>query len=192
MRPIHPQLTHFGQYQLYARFQSESEFAWLSPSVESEELCMVTKPSRRAAEAPESTNLAALTKLASASYEILERELRATIAALESQALRFETAIDNVSQGICFFGVDERLILCNRRYAEIYRIAPDELQPGLTLGEIVERRVAAGTSAMPTDAYLTMARSVNSSNASRIWSAKLADGRTIQICHQPMPDGSWV
>ncbi|MFK0691007.1 PAS-domain containing protein, partial [Mesorhizobium sp. IMUNJ 23033] len=160
MRPIHPQLTHFGQYQLYARFQSESEFAWLSPSVESEELCMVTKPSRRAAESPESTNLAALTRLASASYEILERELRATIAALEGQALRFETAIDNVSQGICFFGVDERLILCNRRYAEIYRIAPDELQPGLTLGEIVERRVAAGTSAMPADAYLTMARSV--------------------------------
>ncbi|WP_192177389.1 diguanylate cyclase domain-containing protein, partial [Mesorhizobium amorphae] len=153
---------------------------------------MVTKPSRRAAEAPESTNLAALTKLASASYEMLERELRATIATLESQALRFETAIDNVSQGICFFGADERLILCNRRYAEIYRIAPDELQPGLTLGEIVERRVAAGTSAMPADAYLTMARSVNSSNASRIWSAKLADGRTIQICHQPMPDGSWV
>ncbi|RWF85581.1 MAG: EAL domain-containing protein [Mesorhizobium sp.] len=156
---------------------------------------MATKSSRQAAEAPEapeSANLAALTKLTTASYENLERELRATIATLEGQALRFETAIDNISQGICFFDADERLILCNRRYAEIYRIAPEQLQPGVTLGEIVERRVAAGTSAMATDAYLAMARAVNSGTASRNWAAELADGRTIQIRHQPMPDGGWV
>ncbi|RWB33201.1 EAL domain-containing protein [Mesorhizobium sp.] len=156
---------------------------------------MATKSSRQAAEAPEapeSANLAALAKLTTASYENLERELRATIATLEGQALRFETAIDNISQGICFFDADERLILCNRRYAEIYRIAPEQLQPGVTLGEIVERRVAAGTSAMATDAYLAMARAVNSGTASRNWAAELADGRTIQIRHQPMPDGGWV
>ncbi|TIO08266.1 EAL domain-containing protein [Mesorhizobium sp.] len=156
---------------------------------------MVTKSSRQAAEAreaPESANLAALAKLTTASYENLERELRATIATLERQALRFETAIENVSQGICFFDADERLILCNRRYAEIYRIAPEQLQPGVTLGEIVERRVAAGTSAMATDAYLAMARAVNAGTASGNWAAELADGRTIQIRHQPMPDGGWV
>ena len=153
---------------------------------------MVTKSSRQATEAPESTSLAVLANLATASYETLEHELRATIATLEAQALRFETVIDNISQGICFFGADERLILSNRRYAEIYRIAHGRLQSGLTLSEIVERRVAAGTSAMAADAYLALARSVNSGIASKIWTAQLADGRTIQICHQPMPDGSWV
>lgn len=164
----------------------------LAANAEPEEFCLVTKSSRQAAEAPESTNLAALAKLTAASYETLERELRATIATLERQALRFETAIDNVSQGICFFDADERLILCNRRYAEIYRIAPEHLQPGVTLGEIIERRVAAGTSAMAADAYLAMARAVNSGTASRDWAAELTDGRTIQIRHQPMPDGGWV
>lgn len=153
---------------------------------------MVTKSSRQATEAPESASLAVLANLATASYETLEHELRATIATLEAQALRFETVIDNISQGICFFGADERLILSNRRYAEIYRIAHGRLQSGLTLSEIVERRVAAGTSAMAADAYLALARSVNSGIASKIWTAQLADGRTIQICHQPMPDGSWV
>ncbi len=153
---------------------------------------MVTKSSRQADEAPESAGLAALTKLAAVSHEILERELQATIAALKGQALRFETLINNISQGICFFDVDERLILSNRRYAEIYRIAPEQMQPGLTLGEIVERRIAARTSAMAADAYLALARSVNSSTAARTWMANLADGRTIQICHQPMPDGGWV
>ncbi len=132
-----------------------------------EEFCLVTKSSRKAAEASEAANLTALAKLAIASYETLERDLRATIATLEAQALRFETAIDNISQGICFFDTDERLILCNRRYAEIYRIAPEQLLPGLTLSEIVERRVVAGTAALAADAYLALARSINASKASR-------------------------
>ncbi|MER8819493.1 diguanylate cyclase [Mesorhizobium sp. M0991] len=153
---------------------------------------MATKSSRQTAEAPESANLTTLAQLATASYEALERELRATIAALQDQALRFQTAIENISQGICFFDADERLILCNRRYAEIYRLAPEQLQPGLALREIVERRVAVGTSPMKADAYLPLARAVNSGTASRNWSAVLADGRTIQVCHQPMPDGGWV
>ncbi|TKB09864.1 MAG: PAS domain-containing protein, partial [Mesorhizobium sp.] len=90
---------------------------------------MATKSSRQTAEAPESANLTTLAQLATASYEALERELRATIAALKDQALRFQTAIENISQGICFFDADERLILCNRRYAEIYRLSPEQLQP---------------------------------------------------------------
>ena len=136
--------------------------------------------------------MAALAKLADVSYESLERDLRATITTLEAQALRFETVLENISQGICFFDRDERLILSNRRYAEIYRLAPEQLRPGLTLSEIVERRAAAGTAALATDAYLAMARSVNSGNAPRTWTAKLADGRAIQIYNQPMPDGGWV
>ncbi|WP_454576843.1 EAL domain-containing protein [Mesorhizobium sp. PL10] len=133
-----------------------------------------------------------MAKLAGVSYGSLEHELRATITALEGQALRFETVIENVSQGICFFDRDERLILSNRRYAEIYCLAPEQLRPGLTLSEIVERRSAAGTAALTTDAYLAMTRSVNSGKAPRTWTAKLADGRTIQIYNQPMSDGSWV
>jgi len=163
-----------------------------APSTKPEELCLVTKSSARAAEAPESASLAALAKLATASYQSLEHEFGAKIAELEGQALRLTTLIDSISQGICFFDADERLILSNRRYAEIYRIAPEQMGPGLTLGEIVERRVAAGTSAMSTDDYLALARTVNSGTASRTWTASLADGRTIQVCHQPMSDGGWV
>lgn len=143
-------------------------------------------------ETTQSVSLAALAKLADVSYGSLEHELRATITALEQQALRFETVIENVSQGICFFDRDERLILSNRRYAEIYRLAPEQLRPGLTLSKIVERRAAAGTAALATDAYLAMARSVNSGKAPRTWTAKLPDGRTIQIYNQSMPDGGWV
>ena len=81
-----------------------------------------------------------------------EQRWRRPIAALEGQALRFETAIDNIPQGVCFFDGDQKLIPCNRRYNGNLPDRAPLLHPGLTLGEIVELREVAGTSAMPGDA----------------------------------------
>jgi diguanylate cyclase (GGDEF)-like protein/PAS domain S-box-containing protein len=149
-------------------------------------------PVKRAAEVPEASGLAALAGLATASFEVVERELRARIAALETHVLRYQTAIDNISTGVCFFDGEERLILSNRRYAEMYHLAHEQIQPGATLREIVELRAAAGTGAMVADDYLSSYVPSNSGEEARIWTAELADGRTIQIRHQPMPGGGWV
>ena len=84
------------------------------------------------------------------------------------------------------------MILSNRRYAEIYRLAPEQIRPGMTLREIVELRVAAGTCATAAENYLSFYASRNSGKQARTWTVELRDGRTIQIRHQPMPDGGWV
>src|SRR5208282_5386159 len=90
-------------------------------------------------------------------------QLRSMERELSAQARRLETVIDNLSQGVCYFDSEERLILSNRRYAEIYRLAPEHVRPGATLTEIIERRAAVGTSSMATDACLALARSIQSS-----------------------------
>ena len=36
---------------------------------------------------------------------------------LQAQVLRYETAIDKIAQGVCFFDGARRLMLCNRHYA---------------------------------------------------------------------------
>lgn len=153
---------------------------------------MRANPIRETAEASGETGLAALTKLATASFKVVERDLQARITTLEALALRYETAIDSISQGVCFFDREERLILCNRRYAEIYRLASEQVRPGTTLREIVEHRAVAGTCSMAVGDYLTLVESINSSAVARTWVTELEDGRTIQICHQPMPDDGWV
>ena len=105
---------------------------------------------------------------------------------------RLETVIDNLSLGVCYFDSEERLILSNRRYAEIYRLAPEHVRPGATLKEIIERREAARTTSKAAEAYFALARSIHSSGVPRIWTAELKDGRTIHICYRPTPDGGWV
>ena len=92
------------------------------------------------AAAPEKNSLETLAKLHAASRDFLERDQRATIAALQAQALRYETAIDRISQGVCFFDGQQRLILCNRRYAEIYGLKLEDIPSGTSLREIAERR----------------------------------------------------
>ena len=81
------------------------------------------------------------------SQDIIVREQTAVIASLEAQSARYETAFENVRQGVSFFDAEGRLIRCNRRFAEIYGLAPHEVQPGVTLREIAERQFMAADSA---------------------------------------------
>ncbi|MGD0761890.1 MAG: EAL domain-containing protein [Roseiarcus sp.] len=153
---------------------------------------MRAKPIKRDERTLDESGIAALARAASESREVVERSLRAEIATLEAQSLRYQTAIDAIAQGLGFFDGEDRLILSNRRYAEIYRLAPEQVRPGMTLREIVELRVAAGTSPIAAEDYLAVAASVKSAVASRTWTAELEDGRSIQVRRVPMPEGGWV
>ncbi len=126
------------------------------------------------------------------SAEVLERGLRARIAKLERQALSYQTAFDAIAQGVSFFDREDRLILSNRRFAEIYRLEPEDIAPGATLREIVELRVAAGTCVTTADDYLSFCSSNNIREEVRTWTAEFEDGRTIQVRCQPTSDGGWV
>jgi diguanylate cyclase (GGDEF)-like protein/PAS domain S-box-containing protein len=163
---------------------------------DAEGLRLRTNPIDRADEARgtpgEEANLVALARAAVEAQEAVAFDRRAAMAEIRTQALRYKTAIDSVSQGVCFFDRDGRLILSNRRYAEIYRLAPEQIRQGSTLREITELRAAAGTCASDVDDYLAWCADLTSSSDPTDWSAVLKDGRSIRIHHQPMPDGGWI
>ncbi|MDP2778939.1 PAS-domain containing protein [Devosia sp.] len=143
----------------------------------------------RAAEVLAEVNWEALAKLATTSYEAVVQDLQTAITALEAQTAHYETAINHVSQGVCFFDSERRLVLCSRRYAELYRLTPEQVRPGASLGEIVELRIAAGTCPMGAGDYLQWCASVSTGIGPKVWSAELQDGRSIRVCHEPMPGG---
>ncbi len=110
----------------------------------------------------------------------------------ESRLRGLETVFNSITQGICFFSADERLIACNRRYAEIYRLNPSDIELGMPLRKIVELRAAAGTCVTTIDDYLDTCVRINSGSIPKTWTAHLPDGRLVQVNHQSMPDGGWV
>lgn len=137
-------------------------------------------------------DMAALTRLAEVTRGLFSQDQQTSIDALKAQVLRFETAMDKIAQGICFFDGQERLVMSNRRYAEIYHLQPGDVVAGTSLQSIAERRASVGTCPMAVDDYLVWCRKVNSATGSLTRELELRDGRTIHICHQPMPDGGWV
>jgi diguanylate cyclase (GGDEF)-like protein/PAS domain S-box-containing protein len=145
------------------------------------------------AKAPEAKALDALARLATESHEAILDDRDAALAELQTRAENFQIAFDAIDQGVCFFDADQRLILSNRRFAEIYRIAPEQIRPGATLREIVELRVAAGTCAAAiAEDYLTLCVTNKAATQFVVWTTELPDGRTIQIRSQPRPGGGWV
>ena len=50
------------------------------------------------------------------------RALDDTISELETQNMRLDLALANMSQGLCVFDKEQRLVVCNSRYANLYKL----------------------------------------------------------------------
>ncbi|MFY9957419.1 sensor domain-containing protein [Bradyrhizobium sp.] len=112
---------------------------------------------------------------------------------LRVRNLQFDTAINNMSQGLCFFDAAHRLIVCNDRYVDMYDLPRDRVGPGTALAEIVDMRFEAGSfPAMTREEYLHWRTNVAVSNEPTDSIVELQNGRTFKIRHRPMPDGGWV
>ena len=61
-------------------------------------------------------------------------------AGLRTHNQRMRVALDNMSQGLCMFDGNERLVVCNQRYIEMYELAADIVKPGMTLHGLLEYR----------------------------------------------------
>jgi methyl-accepting chemotaxis protein len=115
---------------------------------------------------------------------------------LEKTNLRFTTALENVMHGLCMFDGGKRLVICNERYATLYRLPPELLKLGTSHEAIIAHRVMNGLlkgekSTGAVDKKLGALRKHSSEKiSSRI--DELADGRLIRVVRQPMPDGGWV
>ncbi len=113
-----------------------------------------------------------------------------SLSAADREAYR--VALDAVSEGICYFDAEDRLILCNKAYASMYRLEAKDVPRGATLREIAERRDLVRASPMPAEQYVGFAKAINLSRKVKVWDAPLLDGRTIRVRHQPMPNGGFV
>lgn len=63
----------------------------------------------------------------------------------KAKSLRFHTALNHMSQGLCFFNGSHHLIACNDRFTDLYGLSRDLAKPGTTLLDIVDARFDTGT-----------------------------------------------
>src|SRR5712691_2906465 len=59
-----------------------------------------------------------------------------------TQSMRFEAALNNMSQGLCMFDASERVVVCNQRYVQMYNLPAELSVPGVSWQDIVAHRFA--------------------------------------------------
>jgi diguanylate cyclase (GGDEF)-like protein len=108
-------------------------------------------------------------------------------AELELANARFNAALQHMSHGICLFDPDQRVVVANPRYAEIYRLRQDQVKPGTHIRQILQARGENGANfAIDANTYTTV--NVKLANETH----ELADGRVVEIKRQPMANGGWL
>src|SRR5437763_12822369 len=65
-------------------------------------------------------------------------------AARSADALLLEATLDSIPYGFSIWDDDERLVLWNHRYVEIYALPGERLKRGMPLAEVCEITIAAG------------------------------------------------
>ncbi|MEY9180942.1 diguanylate cyclase (GGDEF)-like protein/PAS domain S-box-containing protein [Bradyrhizobium sp. USDA 313] len=107
---------------------------------------------------------------------------------LEKQ--RLDTAMNTMTQGLLMFDQDERLIVCNRRYVEMYGLSAEVVKPGVHFRDVIRHRRDTGSFEGDVEAYCDGI--LNNIGRTQSTIVQTAEGRLIEIKSQPAAAGGWL
>ena len=111
---------------------------------------------------------------------------------LRTDNQRMRIAINNMSQGLCMFDGNERLVVCNQRYMDMYKLSGDVVKPDITLPDLLEYRIKNGSFTHDPVEYRRDVVGAMSAGKTTSTEVKSANGRSISVINRPMADGGWV
>lgn len=122
---------------------------------------------------------------------------RETAAKAHERALgeraRLAEAVDALNDGFVYFDAQNRLVLANRRYCEIYAISAPAIRQGESFEDILRFGLERGQYAEAIgheDNWLQQRLADQRANNSVL--QKLSDGTVLQIVERKTADGGWV
>lgn len=111
---------------------------------------------------------------------------------IETQNIRFDAALNNMTHGLAMFDSEQRLVVCNRQYRQMYRLPDEKVSPGAPLREILEERQRARTFPFDIDGYLAEITAQLASGNATEREIACESGRAFRVVNCPMPNGGWV
>lgn len=112
---------------------------------------------------------------------------------ISAQNERLDTALENMSQGLVMYDAEWRIVVANSRFAEIYDLTPDQVTPGTTLREVLQRRMDKGHyPGKLLDQVLAAVLARVEGDLWRQYVNELPDGRFVAVTSRPMGNGGYV
>lgn len=108
-------------------------------------------------------------------------------------ATRFDTALNNMPHGLCMLDAEQRVLVANRRLAELLGIVSQGAQKGLSLRELLRQCARAGVVSMPrVDRIAADLEGYLSGDIDSDLTVETRDGRTLELTFHPMENGGSV
>jgi diguanylate cyclase (GGDEF)-like protein/PAS domain S-box-containing protein len=124
--------------------------------------------------------------------EAVVREREQAEEKLREQKLQLDTALNNMSQGLCMFDADNRLVVCNERFLEMYGISTELAKPGCHIRDILTQHFASGAFSGNAEEYIAGIEREIAEGKPVNKTIERADGRTIAVANRPLPGGGRV
>jgi signal transduction histidine kinase len=125
--------------------------------------------------------------------KLRELEMLRISQQLHAKNMQFDTALNNMIQGLCMFDKNQVLVVTNRRYLEIYGFSPEVVKPGITLRGLMEYSVSLGNyTAEEAEKALAERNDPARLSQRTVIKQRLKDGRIIAVMNEPMPDGGTI
>lgn len=111
---------------------------------------------------------------------------------LREQNQRFSAAVENMSHGLCMFDADERMIICNGNYLNIFCLDARVIRPGIRFLDILRHSVDIGIASQTADELYGIRKPYIDQAKPSTYEETLSDGRIVSISHRPLALGGWV
>jgi signal transduction histidine kinase/integral membrane sensor domain MASE1 len=115
-------------------------------------------------------------------------------AALTEARNQLVSSIEALSDAFALYDAQDRLVLCNSKYKEVYAISADLLVPGARFEDIIRdgaRRGQYADAAGRIDAFVAERMAAHRNPTGTI-EQQLADGRWLRVAERRMPSGHTV
>ena len=122
---------------------------------------------------------------------IREKRLMAAKCDLERVNFWFDSALDSMGQGLIMYDASERLLLVNKRYLEMYDIAPGQIAPGDNIRKVFALR-SEGRSPAEIEEYLSPKMKELRAGRAVDRVVERANGRFYAVSLRPVTGGGWV
>ncbi len=121
-------------------------------------------------------------------------ELTERSEAARAASERLTTAIEALDEGFVIYDRDDRLVMCNQRYREYYRLTADLIVPGVSFETLIREGARRGQypDARGRISEWVAERMAAHRNASSMIEQHLDDGRCLRISERRTPDGGVV
>ena len=119
--------------------------------------------------------------------------LAAAMRDMQVQNSRFNAALNNMSQALVMVDAEQRLIVCNVRFGELFGVDCQTLQPGTHIDDILLAMGSAGRyGAGLLGSVATEQRTLTAEGRAGQFFREDGDCRALSVSQQPMQDGGWV